>query len=33
MGVLKTFYSHTQKPAIALNGVSPMKNHKIFSAL
>lgn len=33
MGVLKTFYSHTQKSAIVLNGVSPMKNHKIFSAL
>ena len=33
MKVLKTFYSHTQKSAIARNGVSPMKNHKIFSAL
>lgn len=33
MKVLKIFYSHTQKSAIVFNGVSPMKNHKIFSAL
>lgn len=33
MKVLKIFYSHIQKSAIALNGVSTMKNHTIFSAL
>ena len=30
MGVLKTFYSHTQKSAIALNGVSPMNFVKML---
>lgn len=33
MGVLKTFYSHTQKSAIVFNGSFPIKKPYNFSAL
>jgi len=33
MKVLKNFLFSPAKSDIARNGVSPMKNHKIFSAL